>query len=241
MFVGVAEFTSKQQEDSAEFMRKTQALVVGVARDYEPARLYVVRIDNWFGPKWMHFAGKSTVGKGFAIGVHKTILHVPPFVPHRAVAERVFAGPSFNEAVIKPPLHVKCRASWRSQDESRKWIRRLHSYGSAVSPKRSSAVQSWCIYRLLLDLLRAADTYAVRPERFTSVSPSVKVAGSQRCCAGFRVVRLSTLRRKRHPTQRGGGRSAANLSVGRGIRNWLMLSVSCFLFSFLFPRKRKQN
>ena len=108
MFDGVANFTSILQGDSGEFMRKVQALVVGVARDYEPARLYVVRIDNWFGPKWMHFAGKFTAGKGFAIDVHKTTLHVPPFVPHRAVAERVFAGPNFNEVVIKPPLHIEC-------------------------------------------------------------------------------------------------------------------------------------
>jgi hypothetical protein len=110
MFDGVANFTSMLQGDSAEFMRKTQALVVGAARDYEPARMYVVRIDNWFGPKWMHFAGKFTAGKGFAIGVHKTTLHVPPFVPHRAVAERVFAGPNFDEAVIRPPLHIECKS-----------------------------------------------------------------------------------------------------------------------------------
>jgi len=108
MFDGVTEFTSAQPGDSAEFMRKVQALVVGSARDYEPARLYVIRIDNWFGPKWMHFAGKFTAGKGFAIGVHKKILHVPPFVPHRAVAERVFAGSNFDEAVIMPPLHIEC-------------------------------------------------------------------------------------------------------------------------------------
>src|ERR1700751_5492356 len=98
MFVGVAEFTSAQQGDAAEFMDKLRALVAGVARSYEPARLYVVRIDNWFGPKWMHFAGKFTAGKGAAIGVHKVTPHVPPFVPHRVVAERVFAGPCFDEA-----------------------------------------------------------------------------------------------------------------------------------------------
>jgi hypothetical protein len=108
MFDGVANFTSILQGDSGEFMRKVQALVVGVARDYEPARLYVVRIDNWFGPKWMHFAGKFTAGKGFAIGVHKTTLHVPPFVPHRAVTERVFVGPNYEEAVVRPPLHIEC-------------------------------------------------------------------------------------------------------------------------------------
>jgi hypothetical protein len=112
MFDAVAEFTSRLQEDSTEFMKKVQELVVGVARDYEPARLYVIRIDNWFGPKWMHFAGKFTAGKGFAIGVHKTTLHVPPFVPRRAVAQRVFAGPNFDEAIIRPPLHIECTSEF---------------------------------------------------------------------------------------------------------------------------------
>jgi len=108
MFDDVAQYTLAQQGDSAEFMKKVQALVMGVARDYEPARLYVIRIDNWFGPKWMHFAGKFTAGKGAAIGVHKRILHVPPFVPHRVVAERVFERPDFEVTVARPPLHIEC-------------------------------------------------------------------------------------------------------------------------------------
>jgi len=108
MFDGVTEFTSAQPGDSAEFMKKMQALVAGVVRNYEPARLYVIRIDNWFGPKWMHFAGKFTAGKGFAIGVHKKILHVPPFVPHRVIAEQVFAGPNYEERISRPPLHIEC-------------------------------------------------------------------------------------------------------------------------------------
>jgi len=108
MFAGITEFTSALQGDSAEFMKKVQALVVGVAREYEPARLHVVRIDNWFGPRWMHFAGKLSTGKHFYAGIHKTILHVPPFVPHRVVAERVFAGPNYDETVARPPLHIEC-------------------------------------------------------------------------------------------------------------------------------------
>ena len=113
MFDAVAEFISMQQGDSAEFIEKARAIAIGVAQEYEPARLYVIRIDNWFGPKWMHFAGKFSVGKrprGFptaAIGVHKTRLHVPPFVPHRVVEERVFAGPDFEETVAAAPLHIE--------------------------------------------------------------------------------------------------------------------------------------
>src|ERR1035438_3514264 len=103
-----AEFVSTQQGDSAEFIGKAQALAIGIAQDYEPARLYVIRIDNWFGPKWMHFAGKFSAGKGAAIGVHKTRLHVPPFVPHRVVAQRVFVGPDYEETVAAAPLHIEC-------------------------------------------------------------------------------------------------------------------------------------
>jgi hypothetical protein len=108
MFGAVGEFVSTQQGDSAEFMERVRALTVGVARDCEPARLYVIRIDNWFGPRWMHFAGKA-LG---LVGVHPLRpLHVPPFVPHRVVAERVFAGPAYEETVVMPPLHIECPSS----------------------------------------------------------------------------------------------------------------------------------
>ena len=112
MFNTVVEFVSAQQGDSADFIAKAQAIVIGIARGYSPARLYVVRIDKWFGPKWMNFAGTFTAGKFASAGIHKTILHVPPFVPHRVVAERVFVGPDFEETVAKPPLHIECSSEY---------------------------------------------------------------------------------------------------------------------------------
>jgi hypothetical protein len=108
MLGAVAEFVSTQSGDSAEFMGKARGIALGIARDYEPARLYVIRIDNWFGPKWMHFAGKFTAGKGAAIGVHKTRLHVPPFVPSRVMGQRVFVGPDYEETAAAAPLHIEC-------------------------------------------------------------------------------------------------------------------------------------
>lgn len=113
MFDAVAEFVSTQQGDSAEFMGKARALATGVAQDYAPARLYVIRIDNWFGPRWIGFAGTLTVGpvgrfRPIGIGVHKTRLHVPPFVPHRVVAQSVFVGPDFENTVAAEPLHIEC-------------------------------------------------------------------------------------------------------------------------------------
>ena len=108
MYGAVADFVTTNLGDSVEFIAKARALAIGVAQDYEPAHLYVIRIDNWFGPKWMHFAGKFTAGKGAAIGVHKSRLHVPPFVPSRVLGQRVFVGPDYEETVAAAPLHIEC-------------------------------------------------------------------------------------------------------------------------------------
>ena len=39
----------------------------------------IVRVDNWFGPKWLEFSGKM-LG---ALGTWRAKLTVPPFVPNR--------------------------------------------------------------------------------------------------------------------------------------------------------------
>jgi hypothetical protein len=101
-------FVSPKPGDAPKFIGIVQNVAAGLTRECQPELLYVVRIDNWFGPKWMHFAGKFTAGKGASIGVHKTTLHVPPFVPHRVVAERVFVGPDYEKTVVRPPLHIEC-------------------------------------------------------------------------------------------------------------------------------------
>jgi len=129
---------------------------------------------------------------------------------------------------------LSARANWRSQGESRTWIRRLHSYGSAASLKFRNAAQSWCIYRLLRHRLRAAETDPAGPERFTSVSPSEKVTGSLRCCAGFRVVRLITLRSAGEPRLRGHFPLQTNKNNGQqpltGIRGLYSLTNHGALF-----------
>jgi hypothetical protein len=143
MFGAVADFVSTQQGDSAEFIGKARALAVGVARDYEPARLYIIRIDNWFGPRWMHFAGTFTVGKHASIGVHKAPLHVPPFVPSRVVGQRVFVGPDYEETVAAAPLHIECpskRALQRQIADVDKDAAFLWFSGESEAQKRGSVM-----------------------------------------------------------------------------------------------------
>jgi hypothetical protein len=102
----LAEFISKQEGDSTEFVDSVRALAMGIARDCRPARLYVVRIDNWFGPHWLHFSGKF-IG-ALAVYQNKDKVTVPPFIPRRVVAERVFVGPTYEETLAKSPLHLDC-------------------------------------------------------------------------------------------------------------------------------------
>ena len=201
MFGAVAEFVSTQQGDSAEFIGKARALAIGVAQDYQPARLYIIRIDNWFGPKWMHFAGKFTAGKrprGFptaAIGVHKTRLHVPPFVPSRVVGQRVFVGPDYEETVAATPLHIECpsqQALSRRIADIDKDAAFLWFSGESEAQKRGS---------VMVYLPVASDATAPRrpasatAERFTWASRSVMGVGSRRCCVEFLVPRWHILRR----------------------------------------------
>ncbi len=98
----IAQLLVHQAGDSIEFLERARAIILGVTRQHQPARLHLIRIDNWFGPKWLHFAGKA-LG---ALGIHSSTLHVPPFVPHRVVSEQTFVGPTFDVSLATHPLHI---------------------------------------------------------------------------------------------------------------------------------------
>jgi len=102
------EFVSTMEGDAAGFVEIVRTLAMGVVREQQPKRLYVIRIDNWFGPKWLNFSGKFSVASGAGFGVHKTRLHVPPFVPARVISERVFATSELTEIDHVTPLHIDC-------------------------------------------------------------------------------------------------------------------------------------
>ncbi|HWG18002.1 MAG TPA: hypothetical protein VN678_09080 [Acidobacteriaceae bacterium] len=108
----LAESVSQQDGDAPRFIDIVQNIASGLVHEQQPKRLYVIRIDNWFGPKWLSFAGKFSVGgyigRRMGIGVHKQHLHVPPFVPTRVISERVFTSPNFGETAITSPLHIEC-------------------------------------------------------------------------------------------------------------------------------------
>ena len=80
----------------------------GIACDVRPAKLLLIKIDNWFGPRWLGFCGKLLGSAGvhsrFGIGPLRN-LSIPPFVPARVVSQRRFAAPNFSEFSSGELLH----------------------------------------------------------------------------------------------------------------------------------------
>lgn len=72
--------------DDLDFADAVQAVVLGVLQVSKPPEVYIVKVDNWFGPKWLAFSHKA-LG---ALGIASSDLRVPPFVPGRVVCEQYF-------------------------------------------------------------------------------------------------------------------------------------------------------
>ena len=74
-------------DDDPAFIAVVDRVIRGVVGLHNPDQFLVHRIDNWFGSKWLRFAGK---GMG-AIGVwDNSYAIVPPFVRNRITAQALF-------------------------------------------------------------------------------------------------------------------------------------------------------
>jgi hypothetical protein len=91
--------------DDPRFIDLARRLLNTAITSGQAAELYVIRVDQWFDAKWLKFSGK-VLG---ALGVHGRPVTVPPFHPHRVVAESHFTFASGSNAFVPtsaPPLHI---------------------------------------------------------------------------------------------------------------------------------------
>jgi hypothetical protein len=91
--------------DDADFVREVVGAIEGAVRLSTPGVVLLVKIDSWFGPKWLGFSHKVLGALGVAA---LEDLVVPPFVPNRVVAQRSYhrVDPDYIEVPDEPPLHV---------------------------------------------------------------------------------------------------------------------------------------
>jgi len=79
-------YTESEVTDDPQFLDWVEAVVIAVEKTFKTDLAFVVKIDNWFGKRWLGFSGK-TLG---ALGIRKKKLTLPPFIPSRVVSQRRF-------------------------------------------------------------------------------------------------------------------------------------------------------
>ena len=126
-------------DDSTDFIAIVQKLVSGLLIRETPPSLRLIKIDNWFGSKWLGFSGK----KLGAFGVSMDQLTIPPFVPNRVLSERRVVGPPYIDVVNDSSLHMSvassialtCRASELAPGAILMWYS-----GGSISTGRGSVM-----------------------------------------------------------------------------------------------------
>src|SRR5260370_2493136 len=97
-------------DDAQDFIRHVEQVVNGVVRRYSPETLVLIKINNWFGSKWLGFFCKA-LG---ALGVWNKPrnepadnIRIPPFLPSRVLSQRSFAAPTHDEVSHGKTMHTQ--------------------------------------------------------------------------------------------------------------------------------------
>jgi len=94
-------------KDSFEFISIISQVINRLIEQETPSSLILIKVDNWFGSRWLRFSGKAVNGQ---LGVWSSTLTIlPPFVPSRIVSQRRFIAPLYEETDAGEPIHIRIR------------------------------------------------------------------------------------------------------------------------------------
>lgn len=161
--------TVLEPKDDPAFLALVDRLLLRLVRQARPEEVYLVHIDNWFGPKWLRYSGKGVVA--FPYGYAQNIVvalddhyqdHVtfPPFTGNRVVAQYLFCHVGGGEYEEQSPPQLVHRRRWRWKEQklhrrvanfSRSGLFVWYSSGSVTSRRgsllvyaaREGAVAAW--------------------------------------------------------------------------------------------------
>src|SRR4051812_10758479 len=92
--------TVPEPRDDPAFLAVIDQILLAPVRRDRPDDVYLVHLDNWFGPKWLRYSGRGVVAfpYGYAANIvvalddhHQDQLTFPPFTRNRVVAQHYFA------------------------------------------------------------------------------------------------------------------------------------------------------
>jgi hypothetical protein len=97
-------------DDAPDFVRQVEQVANGVTLRHTPETLVLIKIDNFFGSKWLGFSGKAlgAISIWFNPSYHPAaIVTIPPFVPNRVVSQRRYSSPTYEEIDCGEPIHKR--------------------------------------------------------------------------------------------------------------------------------------
>lgn len=97
-------------DDAPDFVKQVEQVASGVTRLHAPQTLVLIKIDNFFGSKWLGFSGKAlgAIRVWHNPSYHPAnIVRIPPLVPHRVVSQRRFSAPTYEEIDCGKPIHKR--------------------------------------------------------------------------------------------------------------------------------------
>src|SRR5271165_6072784 len=103
-----------EPDDAADFVSIVERIILGIVAGHSPDTLVVIKIDNWFGSKWLGFSGKMLGALGVWNKPYNQPpdgLRIPPFVPNRVVSQRRFSAPDYAEVDSGKPIHAQVEST----------------------------------------------------------------------------------------------------------------------------------
>lgn len=79
-----------RDNDALPFVEVVSRLVTAASIRHNLSVVYTIRIDHWFGPRWLGFCGKICGAAGVRNRTLRSHLTEPPFHPHRVTDKREF-------------------------------------------------------------------------------------------------------------------------------------------------------
>jgi hypothetical protein len=95
-------YTKREASDDPNFVEWVERVIEGVEKQFVAEQIYIVKVNNWFGQRWLGFSGKA-LG---LVGVRNRRLTLPPFVPSRVVSQQRFLSPNARSTRSRT-LHVR--------------------------------------------------------------------------------------------------------------------------------------
>ena len=110
------------QDDDERFSAAATAVINGTAHTYHAADVIVVKVDNWFGSKWLGFSHKM-LG---VLSVHRRKdFPIPPFRPSRIVLQQRFARDDDLSPLVEIDFDVPLHVQQESPENSSHLVSRL--------------------------------------------------------------------------------------------------------------------